>query len=155
MEWRSISTTSWSNYQPKTGKNSGNAYGYEYAYRLKLSDFAGSLSFTSKKLGESEYSILEIPNVQYSTLEGESDSKEGTKFDVTTWPFFFDAGLQTVGDDGNPSEKAAKLMNRLKSVSVKPTNGKVSFHVTNDLAPRLKLALEDLFKAHGAKVSKY
>ena len=37
----------------------------------------------------------------------------------------------------------------------KKHDGEVSFIVTEDVAPRLKTALEDLLKAHGVKVSKY
>jgi hypothetical protein len=169
LEWRSITTSGWAMRQrndqyPQFNSDTARDYGLEYAYRMPLKNFTGSFKVSSKKIGDQEYTTLTLP-VEAEAMVGESEDWEGTTVDILTKAWFFRAYLQSTDNQGKPSERSTKLMKKFQNTDPQSntkvedlgleTHKEIEFNVTNNLAPRLKLALEDLFKAHGAKVSKY
>lgn len=140
LSWKSITSIQSSESSYFSGKTFGTYSDYQDNYTMSLEGFKGALNIKREVLNDVNITIINIPqSVEHVWLvrRGDLDSDKIIPKIVTGW--WVDQKLES-------NKQATKTPH---------TSSSVDFKLPPEIAERLKPALEDLFKAHGSKLSKY
>ena len=138
LSWKAINNSTHEVGSKYTSSCLGNGSSYQSNYKMNLENFSGIIVSAEKSVCGKPTVELKIKHpAKYVWFDKQKDiSNRQIPVCEPYFGFFGDQNLES------------------KNLEEKEQN-EVSFNLEPSLANRLKPALEDLFKAHGAKVSKY